>query len=368
MDIYVDAFSYSYQSQGGVSRIYDELLPRMCNYEKDIHINMFQSNQLFRQLPQHQNITETIYPSVEKYMRPWRLWKPIIPHIQDLYIRVNIGATKNKIYHSTYYTTLPFWKGPKVVMVYDMIHEKFPELKGNSAKIIPKKIKSIQNADKLICISHSTQSDLVEIYNIDPAKTVVIYPGHDQEVFKIMKDLNENVAKPYLLYVGRRAGYKNFSVLLSAYSRWEHRDTINLYVVGDDWNDGEWQRISELQLNQNIVLIKNVGDYKLARLYNQAMAYINTSRYEGFGLPIIEAMGCGCPIIASDIPTTREIARSIPYYFSVDEPGSLLNAMNKSLNGRNDSERVEFGFKVASTFSWDSMAKATLNVYHELIL
>jgi glycosyltransferase involved in cell wall biosynthesis len=169
--------------------------------------------------------------------------------------------------------------------------------------------------------------------------------------------------KPFLLYVGRRVHYKNFTNLLKAYSKWKHNHEINLLVVGNPFSDNENRIILGLQLAENIKLITNVSDIELCRLYNDALAFVYPSCYEGFGIPLLEAFACACPIIASNIPSTQEIIGSSAVYFDPLNIESMMDALEKSLALKHDPRYIQ----IAHKFSWDRAANETLELYQELL-
>ena len=127
-----------------------------------------------------------------------------------------------------------------------------------------------------------------------------------------------------MLYVGRRSHYKNFSTLLQAYSVWKHRNEITLAAVGPPGSRVEEQQLAKLGIHDRVHYLTNVNDEELCLLYNEAIAFVYPSLYEGFGVPLLEAMASGCPIIASRIPATIEVAGECPVYFEATEVGSLL--------------------------------------------
>ena len=101
----------------------------------------------------------------------------------------------------------------------------------------------------------------------------------------------------------------------------------------------------------------------LCRLYNQAVAFVYPSLYEGFGIPLLEAMTCGCPIVASRIPSTVEVAGDCPIYFDPAEEDDLVNALDIALSEGRNSERVQAGFEKVKSYSWDKTTAQTLQVY-----
>ncbi|MCP4110676.1 MAG: glycosyltransferase family 4 protein, partial [Desulfobacteraceae bacterium] len=168
---------------------------------------------------------------------------------------------------------------------------------------------------------------------------------------------------PFLLYVGDRNHYKNADRLLQAYSVWKHRKKVALVVVGGQWKADEERRLTDLGIQDYVRLFTGINDEELCKLYNQAIAFVYPSLYEGFGIPLLEAMACGCPIVASRIPSTVEVAGDCPIYFEPAEIDDLLNAFDIALSEGRESARVKAGLEKVTSYSWDKTAAQTLEVY-----
>jgi glycosyltransferase involved in cell wall biosynthesis len=119
-------------------------------------------------------------------------------------------------------------------------------------------------------------------------------------------------------------------------------------------------------LNDLVVHAGSLDDLGLNQLYNNASALVFPSLIEGFGLPLLEAMACGCPIAASEIPSTTEVAGDCPVYFDPHDPLSLTNALNRVVSEGRDSFRVGAGLQRSGMYSWDRTARAYLDVYEGL--
>jgi glycosyltransferase involved in cell wall biosynthesis len=225
------------------------------------------------------------------------------------------------------------------------------------------------SADKVICISETTRKDVQSYYGIDSAKLQAIPLAYNQD-FRRLKNggcpqkLPNN--RPFLLYVGSRGLYKNFKTLLQAYSVWQRRDEVDLLVVGSDWSDQERRRLADWGCVEQVHLLPAVDDQLLACLYNHAQAFVYPSLFEGFGIPLLEAMACGCPVVASRIPTTVEVANEHPFYFEPTDVDDLLAALDAALFEGRQPARVESGVRRAQQYSWNSTAEKTLQVYRSL--
>ena len=170
-----------------------------------------------------------------------------------------------------------------------------------------------------------------------------------------------------MLYVGRRGPYKNFKTLLQAYCVWQRRNEVDLLVVGSAWSEQERKWLAESGCEEQVHLLSGVDDHQLACLYNHAQAFVYPSLFEGFGIPLLEAMACGCPVVASRIPSTLEVAAEHPYYFEPTDENDLLTALDTAFSEGRKSPRVETGIRHAELYSWQKTAQKTLQVYRSLI-
>jgi len=369
MEIVVDGIIYRMQSKGGISRVFSEILPRMCNIDNSLQIRILSQGLLRQTPPQHQHITHRSIPNIERYLRPKRIWKPLIPAANGFIRKVLIGQGTGKIWHSTYFTMLQGWNGYSVVTVHDMIFERFRDFYSgpNAEQFRERKRQCICDADAVICVSEATREDVRNFYKLDSGSIYVV-PNACSDVFKQLEQ-NVNTAmlptkQPFLLYVGVRSHYKNFDMLIRVYSKWHWRKDVALVLVGaKPWSDDERRQLAQLQIQSRVHLLQDVDDESLCRLYNSAAVFVYPSLCEGFGIPLLEAMACGCPIVASRIPSTIEVAGNCPIYFDPAQEDDLLNALDVALSQGRNSERLRAGFEKAKSYSWDRTAAQTLKVY-----
>jgi glycosyltransferase involved in cell wall biosynthesis len=283
-----------------------------------------------------------------------------------------VGQGLGKIWHSTYYTLLQGWKGRSVVTIHDMVFERFRDFySGPNADLLrERKQQCIRSADAVICVSDTTREDVINFYKLNSDS---IYVVHDA-CSDVFRQLEQNVDipvlltdQPFLLYVGIRSPYKNFGMLVRAYSKWHRRGEIALVLAGArPWSDDELCQLAELQIQKRVQLLQDVDDETLCRLYNRAAAFVFPSLYEGFGIPLLEAMACGCPIVASRIPSTIEVAGDCPIYFDPMEEDSLLNALDVALSEGRNHQRIQAGLKKVKSYSWDKTAAQTLKIYRSV--
>ena len=371
MRILYDHSVFQNQRFGGISRYFYELITRMLK-EKDMEIDLFQGI----------HVNEYDLSSNKSLYNSYLGYKPklkISPFIRShLFIVPNkmlfsgFYRTSNvDVYHPTYYYQgiKKHHKAPIVLTVYDMIHELYPNQLRYSKYTIDAKRTSIETADKIICISNNTKKDLMEIYDVPEDKIEVIYLANSLKKWDTYLDLTENygISKPYLLYVGDRNGvYKNFSTLLEAYTS-SLKDRFDLVCFGGGpFNKDELSIISRAKCDDKVFQL-SASDYILASLYQNAFAFVCPSHYEGFGLPLVEAMGMKCPVIAANTSSIPEVVGDAGILFDPNYKEDLIEAV-ELLESDTDKrkELITMGFKRESEFNWDKTAKETLKVYEEV--
>lgn len=344
--------------------MFTEILPRMCIQDNSLQITLFTVGRNRLPLPVHEQIRHLQIPALKIPFLPISLREFFISKMQPLIL----GTGKAQIWHTTYFTTPTIWKGLRIVTVYDMIHERFSHLFNRPEDDIFRKQKrtSVLSADALICISRTTYDDLISFYGISKDSVYTIPNGYSN-IFTQKDRFENHFETPFLLYVGDRTHYKNFKMLIRVYSQWNLSKDIALFVVGEPWTSFEAKKLLELRIKDRVKLFTNIDDRMLCDLYNQATAFIHPSLYEGFGIPLLEAMACGCRIIASRIPSTVEIARNYPIYFDPINSDELLHALDRAICESQTSESTTSGIALARKYSWDETSRKTLSVYRDLL-
>lgn len=359
MDLVIDGIIFEKRSRGGIARVFTNILPLMCDLDPKLKVKIFFTKTPRHPYPKHKQISTFLPENIHKIFRPWRVWHSHYPSLQKKCLRLWIGNTQNKIWLSTYFTRPPLnWKGSEVVLVHDLIYELYPQLMPQSDIVIKDKKECIMAADKVICNSNTTIKDLQKYYPEGNDDITAIHLSQDELFTKRSQDEIKNLLPyRYILYVGGRSYYKSFDTLLQAYSNWAWSDQIKLVVVGSDWSEEELNQISAKGLDLQIILLKNIEDNALCDLYNQAEGFIYPSLYEGFGIPLLEAMACGCPVIASRIPSTEEVAGNVPIYFEPGDVSGLQDALDQLICEEGTQERIKKGMEKATQYSWKKTAK-----------
>lgn len=363
MEVVIDGYIYHVQKMRGISRIFNEVLPIIPALDPSISLKIILHA---RKSGLSEQIRQIIIPKLDKYLLPRNLWKDVYPFLNNLLVNQKIKITRNTIFHSTYYRSLAGWRGKQIFSVYDLIYEKYPDTFNDASDVIHLKTQAFRRADHLICISNATKADLIHYYNIPDEKISVSHLGYGEQFRPIESScIDLRMDTPFILYVGGRAQYKGFSDLVTAYSQWRARHDLKLVVVGNEWTKQEVELISRMGIQHQVQLLGRIDDKQLCALYNQARAFVYPSHYEGFGLPLLEAIACACPVIASSIPSTREVAGDIPFYFEVAKPESLTAALDVCIEkNRRDADQVKAGLVWVKQYSWQKTAQAMIDVYH----
>lgn len=365
MKLLYDHQIFSAQVYGGISRYFFELISRFSDHQ-EIELGLYLG--YFINQYGLEKYQDNCFSYFGKKHEP-------IPKTARMFSLINsvklhsFGKKFNPdIYHPTYYGEhLNHISTQKVLTVYDMIHEKLPEYFSTSDKTSYVKQKVIDTADGIIAISESTKRDLIEILNVPEEKIEVIYLSNS--LSKKRDDISKQFDFPFILYVGSRNGYKNFKLLLETFSR-----SINiknnfklLCFGGGSFSKEEVSSIKRFKLEDKVVQISGHDDL-LADLYMQAAAFVYPSLYEGFGIPPLEAMHYGCPVIASNSSSIPEVVGNAGLLFEPTSSDELLVNLDKALNDVELRKTlVDLGYQRESEFSWDKCAQETFNYYKSLM-
>lgn len=278
------------------------------------------------------------------------------------------------VVHETYFSNRVLGPGNsrRIITVYDMISERFPiEFPGR--QFTEAKKHAIARADHVLCISDHTRRDLIDLFGVAPQKTSVVYLGYDDLIPSVDPGSEvsmTNQSRPYLLYVGSRGGYKNFRSLLAAFaSSAQLKSDCAIVCFGGGRLDSE-ERALLHQLGLSEVHVQQVSgnDAMLASTYRNATAFVYPSLYEGFGIPPLEAMSLGCPVICSNTTSIPEVVGDAGEYFDPSDPETIRVAIERVVySSARRNELVNRGNARRAIYSWQRCAKETLDVYRSIL-
>jgi glycosyltransferase involved in cell wall biosynthesis len=238
--------------------------------------------------------------------------------------------------------------------------------------------RAFTSAKKIIAISCNTKNDLVRLFKINPQKISVIYDGVDERFIPIL-DRNKiiqgfkkyNLPEKFFLFVSTLEPRKNVVRLLKAYDKLDKLVSFkatklpHLVLVGQKgWGYREiFETINGARLKNKIVLLDYIKNEDLLVLYNAALAFVFPSLYEGFGLPVLEALACGCPVITSNISSLPEVGNNACLYVNPYQVDEIALAMKRILTDENLRKELQAkGLIQAKKFSWQKTAKETIKV------
>lgn len=363
MKIFYDYQTFSIQKYGGVSRLFSELI-KAYNVEQDI------SSYLSSRFSNNEYLVNMNLKNLKQTACDTKLTKKIPILINHIGTITDLLTRDYDVFHPTYYNPyfLKFLKShPFVLTVHDMTHELIPEYFGEHDKTILNKSKLIPKAKKIIAVSENTKADILRFYDINPDTIEVIYNGSSLQPYfgkrKFMK-----LPEKYLFYQGVRDGHKNFKKFLVSISELLKTDP-ELFLVcygATEFNQEEVELIQNLGIDSKVLHFKYKDDEELAYLYQNCLAFIFPSLYEGFGILLLEAMSCGAPMIISDRSSFPEIAKDCAIYFDPTDENSIRDSVNRVVQDKKLREQlVSNGSKRIRDFSWKETARRTKLVYEE---
>jgi glycosyltransferase involved in cell wall biosynthesis len=275
------------------------------------------------------------------------------------------------IVHETYYSAAPTSRRtcPRVITVFDMIHELWPDSFPETDRTRTLKRSAIERADHVICISENTRRDLLSAFRIPEERVSVTHLGFDRLKPGPVSAADLVGNSPYLLYVGVRNKYKNFTGFARAFatSPWLLNNCRMVCFGGGAFTIDERAALEKLGLNDSKVVQIGGGDGTLAALYAGAAAFVYPSLYEGFGIPPLEAMSLGCPVVTSNAGSIPEVVGDAAEYCNPLDSDSIRDAMETTL--RSEEHRrtlVARGRTRCAIFSWERCASETLSVYERV--
>ncbi|WP_312089882.1 glycosyltransferase family 1 protein [Chryseobacterium sp.] len=372
MKILLDPQIFDQQTYGGISRYYTEVFS-VISKKSDVEVllPLYSSDNAYVKatdlLVKNKNLN-----ALYSFLAFFKISTRTLRRKNSEKLLHNAFENKDyEIFIPTYYN--PYFLDkigtkPFVLTVYDMIHELMPQyFVEDSFHVVERKLLLMQKATKIIAVSHNTKKDIIKIYpDIDPNKIEVIYHGSS---IKIHPEVTVQFPEKYILYVGSRETYKNFKFFIQSVTPLLKNDP-NLQIIaagGGKFTEEEIQFLKNLSI-QNQVLQRYFQEEELGHYYQNAQCFVFPSLYEGFGIPVLESMACGCPIVLTKHGSFPEVAGDAGIYFDSESEDDLCEKIQILISDEELRKKyAEKGLERVKKFDWKDAAEQCLKVYSDAI-
>ena len=363
------------ETRGGIGVYTRELITQLADIDKKnqyfIIVNKRRSKSF---LPSADNFSILETSITRKHYFIKDLWN-------HFYLPFLLGMKSIDIYFNPRYV-LPFIKGKTkmVVTIHDMIAFLYPEIwSGISGFRIRNYIKlSSQGADVILTVSNSAKKDIIKILNIPEDKIKVIYCGINQKLYKLVPELSlpkslkkYGIRKKYILAIGPLGTRKNHNRLIDAYNILPKniRKDYQLVITGE--KKGTYNKLlikaGKNCLIDDIVFTGFIPEEEMPMMISAASLFVFPSLYEGFGIPLLEAMACGTPLLVSNVSSIPEVVESAALLFDPYDINEMANAINRGIIDENLRQKlIQKGFERVKKYSWKYSAKELLSAFEEI--
>ena len=367
MNFFYDHQTFSLQNYGGISRYFSELI---CGINASTAHTAYLSVRYTDNVYAHELglVSKSFLPDVDF---PKRM--PIVYRINKLFSTCDLLTRSCDVVHATYYD--PYFlrftsRKPTVVTFLDMTHERlgaqFKELAADRS-ITARKREVAKRATQIIAISESTKQDIVNLFGVDPDKIKVVYLGNSLKSVDPSDTTIPNVSSPYILYVGNRGYYKNFTLFLTAVVPILRSNGLRLVCAGGgEFTKKEIELINYLGVTAFVEQLP-INDQSLRKLYTKATLFAFPSLYEGFGIPVLEAFSCNCPCVLSNQSSLPEVAGGAAVYFDPTDIDSIRTSITRVIDDKVlRMALIELGRQQVTKFSWQRTVEETVILYESL--
>lgn len=370
-------YTAAYEQGAGIGRYVRELMRALALQDQQTPYRLFVAGAVRGSLP--------VVPGPNFSWHPTRitpLWFARLWHRAQVPLPVEVFIGRVALYHATDFTLPPTLPGVRTLLtVHDLSFVRAPEtatpvLKAYLDKVVPR---SVRRATHVLADSQATKDDLVEFYNTPPQKVTVLLGGVNPE-FKPVVDMNARRAvrqryqipdNPYIFSIGTVQPRKNYARLIESLAALgpDCRDVHVVIAGGRGWLDGPiYQSVRDFGLSERVHFTGFVRDEDLPALYAEARCLAYPSLYEGIGLPVLEAMACGIPVVTSNISSMPEIAGDAAVLVDPYDVNALADALRRLLSDETlRTDLIRRGFDQAAYFTWDRAAQQLRDVYRRLL-
>ena len=353
----------------GVGRYINELVKNLVqitnNHEFVIYYNSDLS--ITRYGIQSPNVTNIVFPA------------PVFSIKEQIYWPFQIKKDRLSVFHSPHYAIPLICSSPRIVTIHDVIGFRYPQhLFSLMAKTYYQWMTrfALKYSAAIIASSKFTKREIIDIFSIKEEKVQVVYLGVNEASFREQKDgifrlEKEILPKDYFLYLGTKKPWKNLDLLLNGYKQFlDAGYSTKLILAGKDAKHQQdiSSKIETLQLNDFVKDVGEVDEQDLPALYQNAAAFIFPSYYEGFGLPILEAMSLGTPVVASNAASIPEVVGAAGILIDPNCADELKDAMVAIVCQEELRNKLkELGSENVKRFDWLTCAKEMMKVYEQHI-
>lgn len=358
MRIVLDNIVFFLQRSGGGSVYWHEIVKRIIN-DTEFTVSFIEPNRV---------CNNRIYN--QQFLSNFTVVKENGNVALSTFRKVNTNLNEKHLFHSSYYRISNSPNAINVLTIHDFTPEKHMSGVTKYSQILRKKL-AIKKADIILCVSENTKKDLFHYYpSVPKDKVHVVYNGVSDSFYpltdipnipKLPVDLKN---EKYILYIGHRTNYKNFDFVVNVLAKCPN---YKLIVIGEAFTEKEAGFVNK-ELPNRVMQIKGASTEEINVLYNTAHCLLYPSNYEGFGIPVVEAMKAGCPVIAlnrSSIPEVAGYAGLLLDSLNVDDCLGFINHL-EDLEYR--GEVVAKGFEHSKKFSWDKSYRELVQLYKKVYI
>jgi glycosyltransferase involved in cell wall biosynthesis len=371
-------YTAAYEQGAGIGRYVRELMRALAAQDDRTPFRLFIAGATRRSLPSA--------PGPNFSWRPTRitpLWFARLWHRLQLPLPVEAFIGRVALYHATDFTLPPTLPGVRTLLtVHDLSFARAPEtttpvLKAYLDKVVPR---SVRRATHVLADSQATKDDLVELYGTPPGKVTVLLGGVNPE-FAPVTDMTARKAvrqrynipeNPFIFSIGTVQPRKNHARLIEALAALgpEYQDVHLVITGGRGWLEGPiYQSVKDYGLAGRVHFTGFAQDHDLPALYAEARCLAYPSLYEGIGLPVLEAMACGIPVITSNISSMPEVAGDSALLIDPYDVDALTDALRRLLTDEAlRADLIQRGFDQAAYFTWDRAAQQLREIYRRILI
>lgn len=357
----VDEQIFAIQAYGGISRVFAELARQFVEVSTfNVELSALRTPIVNRYVLDSPRLVSAL--SARTAMNEWTALAAYMARI-----RTHPSAD---IVHNTFYLPhglAPIHGAKRIVTVHDMIPELLPHTRRRLDRLTLKR-KYVHQADHIICVSDATRRDLLSVYPEISVPISVVHSAVDQ-AFQPGAPALTDLPEQYLLFVGHRTQYKDAAALFRAFARIaaDFPDVHLVCIGGGAFTKDERLLLARLGVNHR-VRQDVLSDPRMPAAYGNALAFVFPSRFEGFGLPVLEAMACGAPTLLAEATALPEVGADAAMYFPIGDDRALSDLLAEVLSNRTLREELRtLGLERASTFSWKRTARETKQVYDQAV-